>query len=88
MADNLIDIKKNLKSKKLILGTEKTLKALQAGKVSKIFLSANTPESVVIDFNHYCDLTKTELIVLDIKNDELGIVCKKPFPISVIGLTN
>lgn len=86
MVDNLGDIKKNLKTDKLVIGTERTLKSLQQGKLSKVFVSSKTQKSVVDDFAHYCKITETELVSLDVPNDELGTICKKPFPISIIGL--
>ena len=86
MVDNLGDIKKNLKTDKLVIGTERTLKSLQLGKLSKVFTSSKTTKDIVDDFEHYCNLTKTELVRLDVPNDELGTICKKPFPISVMGL--
>ena len=86
MVDNLVDIKKNLKTGKLVIGTERTLKSLELGKLSKVFASSKTPKNIIDDFEHYCNLSKTELVMLNVPNDELGIICKKPFSISIMGL--
>jgi len=81
-----MDLKKILKSKKIIIGTEKSVKELKRGKLEKIFTSANCPKDVKKDIDHYSKLSDVELVLLEQENDELGVLCKKPFPISVLGL--
>ena len=49
-------------------------------------MSLNTPESVIKDVEYYGKLVETELVKLNMPNDELGIYCKKPYSVSVIGL--
>ena len=82
----LTEIKKNLKTEKLVLGSSRTLKLLKEGKLSKIFVSANTPKEMVEDLKYYTKLADVEVEKVDMPNDELGIYCKKPYSISVIGL--
>lgn len=84
--DALEDIKKNLGKEKMIIGFNETLKNLKPGKIDKVFLASNTEASTKEDLEYYCGLNETPLTVLNIPNDELGIVCKKQFPISVISL--
>ncbi|MFH2027964.1 MAG: ribosomal L7Ae/L30e/S12e/Gadd45 family protein [Nanoarchaeota archaeon] len=83
---DITEIKKYLKEDKVIIGTDKTLKGLRAGKMSKIVLSLNCPEDVENDINHYSKISNVKVVKLDIPNDELGIVCKKPYSISVLGI--
>jgi ribosomal protein L30E len=80
------DIKKNLKTKNLILGTERVIKSLKQGKLSKIFLASNVKEETEQDLKYYSGLSGVELIKLEMPNDELGTYCKKTFSVSVIGL--
>lgn len=80
------EIKKNLKTKNLLIGTSVVMKNLRKGKLAKIFLSENCPENLKKDIMHHVDITKIEVEQLNIPNDELGVVCKKSFFISVIGL--
>ena len=44
--DALVEIKKNLKSKKLIIGSNKAIKNLKLGKIKKVFLSSNCAENI------------------------------------------
>ena len=78
------EIKKMLKSGSIIIGTERTIKNLKSGKVQKVLISSNCPAKVERDINYYSSLSGAELHKLDYPNDELSVICKKPFSISVI----
>lgn len=80
------EIKKNLKTDKLVIGTDKTVKLLKLGKLAKVFIANNTPEITENDLNYYSRINNVEISKLKIDNEELGVLCKKPFSISVIGL--
>lgn len=81
---NVDDIKKKIKEEKVIIGTERTIKTLKLGKVEKVFLTSNCPSDVKEDIEHYAKLAKIKVIKLKQPNVELGVICKKPFPISVL----
>jgi len=78
------DLKKALKEGKLILGTERTMKLIRSGKAHKVFLANNCDKEVKEDIMHYGKLTKVEIKELDLPNEEIGMICKKPFAISVL----
>lgn len=80
------DIKGALKSDKAIIGTERSIKNLKLGKLAKVYITSNCPADVRSDIEHYSKLAKTEVVALKQPNDELGTICKKPFPISVISI--
>ncbi|MBU0758584.1 MAG: ribosomal L7Ae/L30e/S12e/Gadd45 family protein [Nanoarchaeota archaeon] len=80
------EIKKFIKDNSLILGTERTVKELRKGNLSKVFISKNAPQEVIDDVHKYAGLQNIPIVVLDKTNDELGIVCKKPFSISFMGV--
>ena len=82
----MVDIKKELAEGKVLFGTEEVMKNLKTGKLEKVFLSANCPDSVKKDINYYADLSGVKVVELDMPNDELGVLCKKPFSVSVLGL--
>jgi large subunit ribosomal protein L30e len=83
---SLTEFRKLLGSESLVIGTERTMKNLKTGKVERVFLSSNCPQKIENDLNHYASLGKVEVVKLQYPNDELGIVCKKPFSISVLSL--
>jgi large subunit ribosomal protein L30e len=84
---NIDDIKKALKEGKVIIGTARTIKALKSGKVSRVFLTLNCPSGVKEDIEYYSKLGKVKVVKLKQPNIELGVLCKKPFPISVLSFS-
>ena len=84
---NSAEIKKMLKLGNIIIGTERTIKSLKLGRIAKVLVSSNCPAKVEKDISYYVGLSGAELHKLDYPNDELGVICKKPFSISVLALT-
>ena len=80
------EIKKMLKSGSIVIGTKRTINSLRLGKVQKVLVSSNCPASVEGDINYYAGLSGAELHKLEYPNDELSVICKKPFSISVLAL--
>ncbi|RMF05019.1 50S ribosomal protein L30 [Candidatus Woesearchaeota archaeon] len=80
------EIKKQLLTDKVMLGTERTLEGLKKGSVAKVYVSSNCPEETKKDIMYYADLSNAEVVLLKIPNDELGTVCKKPFSVSVLSV--
>ncbi len=83
---NIKEIKKLLKSKELVIGFERTVKNLRNGSVKKVFVASNCSEKAREDVERYCSIGKVEFVELDYPNEEVGVVCKKPFSISVISI--
>ena len=79
-------LKKSLNEKKVVMGTDQTMKLLKQGKLKKIYLASNCSEKTVVDIKHYSKLANVPVVKLSRPNDELGIFCKKPFSISVLGI--
>lgn len=79
-------IRKLVGTKNLIMGADRTIKALKLSKIENVFLASNCSQKVEEDIKYYCKLSKAKVSKLKYPNDELGIVCKKPFSVSVIGI--
>ncbi|MBI2140599.1 ribosomal L7Ae/L30e/S12e/Gadd45 family protein [Candidatus Woesearchaeota archaeon] len=80
------EIRKLLKEGQLIIGTDRTLKGIKQGKVVRVFLASNTAKETRESIEHYASLAGFEVSILPVLNDELGVVCKKPFSISVLSV--
>lgn len=78
------DLRKDLKTKKPIFGSEKALKELRTGKLTTVYISSNCKEETKEDILHYAKLSNVKVIELEETNEDLGTICKKPFNISVI----
>ena len=80
------EIRKNLETKRLAIGTDLSMRALRSGRLEKVYITTNCPQSVKDDFAHYSQIAGVTIVNLEMPNDELGTICKKPFSISVVGL--
>lgn len=86
MADTAAEIRKLMADKRLVLGTGRALKLVRQGKLAKMYLSSNCPPGVKSDLQKFCGLAGIECQELVVSNEELGVWCKKPFAISVVGV--
>ncbi|NTV24523.1 MAG: hypothetical protein HGA85_09265 [Nanoarchaeota archaeon] len=80
------EVKKNLKTDKLVFGKEMTYKLLNQGKLAKVMLAKNAPAEVVADFTKFCAMSSVSMVLSDMPSDEIGIFCKRPHSIAVMGL--
>lgn len=86
MSNELEIIKKGIKQKKIVVGTENSIKNIKLEKADTAFLSSNCPADVRESVKYYAGLSNTKVVELPYSNDELNVVCKKPFVISVLVL--
>lgn len=84
---NVTEIRKIIKTKEAVIGTKEVIKNLKLGKISKVYLTSNCPAKIKESIAHYAGLGKATIFSLDYPNDELGIICKKPYHISVMALS-
>ncbi len=80
------EVKVAADSGRALFGIKETLKALNEGKIEKVFLAKNTPQDLQEDLEHYCKVAGVEIIMLEQDNEEIGVLVKKNFFVSVIGL--
>ena len=80
------DIKKLVKDKKVFIGTDQTLKNLRQRKVSKVFLASNCPAETKETVERYAKMAGADVEQIGIPNDELGIICRKHYFISVMSV--
>lgn len=80
------EIRKYLTSKKLLIGTDRTLKNIRKGLISKVYVAANCSDDLMKDLKRYSKMSGFEIFETKIPNDELGSVCKKPFHIALLGV--
>ena len=86
ISKDITEIKKALETGNIIIGTKRTIKNIKRGITTKVFLASNCNEDVKKEIQSYCSINKVEIVELSAPNDELGIICKKPYSISVLSL--
>ncbi len=86
ISDELADKLKSIaKTENIIIGTERVIKEMKKNRIKHVFLSSNCPENVKAEIEHYARLINAEVTATPYPNDELGIMFKKQFSISVFG---
>ncbi len=77
-------LKAELKKKKPIIGANSALKLVKNSRAKQIYVSKNCPTNLKEDLKRYSEIFKAEYHELDINSEELGVLCKKTFPIAVL----
>ncbi len=80
---SLENLKKALKEKNLIIGTDRTLKELKKGKAKEVFVSRNCPADLKKQVTKYGEISGVKVTQLKETNEEIGSICKKPFSINL-----
>ena len=80
------EISKAIEGEKAIIGKEQTLKKMRQGKIKKVFLAKNTPPELRREIEIVGKAEGSEVVPLDIKSDQLGIIAGKKFNILIIGI--
>ncbi len=80
-------LKEKVQEGKAVLGTERVCKQLQQGTLAEVFLARNCQERARKDIYYYARLANVPVTELDLTNEEVGILCKKNFVISVAAVT-
>ncbi|HHI04240.1 MAG TPA: 50S ribosomal protein L30 [Candidatus Woesearchaeota archaeon] len=80
------DIKKELKTRKIVIGTKEVMKNLKLNKIEKIYLASNCNDNSKKELEYYSKFLKIPIIMLKQPNDELGLICKKQYFISMLGV--
>ena len=71
---------------KAFIGKESVMKALRAHKVKTVLLAKNCPAATKEDIHHYASLAGALVVEVNHTNEEIGVLCKKNFFISVAGI--
>jgi ribosomal protein L30E len=79
------ELKKTLKEKKPIYGYEVAVKKLKNDELEVIYVADNFDRKTeLLRLGH---VYSTKVVELKEDNNELGVVCRKPFSIAVISFT-
>lgn len=88
MAKDVVrEIREMIEKRKAIIGADRVLKELYKNNLKKVFVASNCPQRLSKDVDYYAGLNKIEVVKLAQQNEELGVICKKPFSISVLGFS-
>ena len=73
---------------KVILGSDKSVKAVKLGQAKLVILASNCPEAVRADITHYAKLANIPVHNYVGDAAALGLACGKPFLVSVMAVVD
>lgn len=79
-------LRKLIEEKKVIIGTTNAIKALKKDQLKRLVLASNASQTTKDQVSRYSQQTGVPLDELAVPNDELGVMCKKPFSIALLGI--
>ena len=77
-------IKKAIREKRAIIGYRESIRFIKKNKPKLVVIAKNIPDDKRKEIEYLVRLGKYELKVFDGTSKELGIICGKPFPISIL----
>ncbi|MCK4967530.1 MAG: ribosomal L7Ae/L30e/S12e/Gadd45 family protein [Candidatus Aenigmarchaeota archaeon] len=78
------EIKNAIIEKTIIIGTNKTLKALEKKEIKQVVIANTCPKDIIDKVNN--DSKKLKITSVNISAKNLGVICRKPFSVCVLGL--
>lgn len=79
-------IRLTVESGKVQFGARTSTKASLLGKAKLFVVAKNTPAAIKDRIGHYSEASQIPLLVFEGSSIELGSVCGKPYPISVLSV--
>jgi large subunit ribosomal protein L30e len=86
MALTTDQLRKLIEEKKVTIGTHATTRALKADGLKRVVIANNLAAPTREAINRYKAVGGVAVEEMSVSNDELGLMCKKPFSISVLGI--
>lgn len=83
---NTQEIRKLQEQDKLIIGYNNVESAVQDKQTSQVIVASNAEDSRSKRMTRYCKLSDIECSLVDLRNDQLGNACRKPFSISFLAV--
>ena len=80
------ELKVALRTGKVVIGSNKTIKLVKLGKAKLVVIASNTPPSIKRDIKYYAKLSKIPVYEYEGTNMELGAICGKPFSVAALAI--
>ncbi|MCS7105797.1 MAG: ribosomal L7Ae/L30e/S12e/Gadd45 family protein [Candidatus Aenigmarchaeota archaeon] len=72
-----------IKTNKAIVGYRESIKHLKLNRAELIVLAKNSPEKIKKEIEHIAKVENIKLEIVE-ESKELGVMCGKPFPVTVV----
>lgn len=71
---------------KVIMGTDKSLKALKRGQAKLVIVASNCARGTLEDVKYYAKLADVRFRVFEGDSTSLGLACGKPFSVDILAV--
>ncbi|HIQ32590.1 MAG TPA: 50S ribosomal protein L30e [Methanothermococcus okinawensis] len=68
----------------VVLGSRQAIRSIKHGKGKLVIVAGNCKEDIIEDVKYYAKLSNIPVYIHDVNSLELGAICGKPFPVSVM----
>jgi len=75
-----------IKENRAVFGASVTLKLLKANEIEEVYLTSNCSEHMIEQIEQIAKTNKISVNNLKENNEELAVLCKKPFSISIASI--
>ena len=79
-------VKDSVKEGRVVIGYNRVIKELKTRKPRYIVSSKNIPKSMMENIIHNAKISKVEVLEYPEDSLNLGLICGKPFPVSVLAI--
>lgn len=79
-------IQEAIKSEKIVIGYKESIKFIKTGSPKLVVIAKNTPEKIRREVEYNVKIFGIEIQEFEGSSKELGILCGKPFPITVLAI--
>lgn len=78
------EIQSAIKSNKVILGYNESIKFIKVNSPKLIVMAKNTPEETKKEIEYNAKISNAKLEIFDGSSKDLGVLCGKPFPVTTL----
>ena len=78
------EIQAAIKNNNAILGYRESIKFIKLNQPKLVVISNNLPEQIKNEIQHIAKLSNSKAEIFEGSSKELGTICGKPFPVSVL----
>jgi len=82
------ELRRAVRSGKVIIGSDKTIKAVKLGNAKLVVLASNYPRDLREKIERYGKLAGVSVYTYPKDNVALGLACGKPFPVSALSVVD
>jgi len=84
MSDVDLELRKAINTGKVYLGSKVAIREIRRGRAKMAILSSSCPKKIKNIINNLAELSNIKVIKHKKNSLDLGMLCGKPFPVSVI----